>query len=78
MKVFFFFTFRYTISEDMNLIILGSEEENLVTISFLGEIPIKRKGMKCGKLVIYIQWSQNDFAAKTFSVRFTLVISFHS
>lgn len=31
-----------TTVEDMNLIILGSEEENLVTISFLEDIPIKR------------------------------------
>lgn len=32
-----------TTVEDMNLIVLGSEEENLVTISFLEDIPIKRK-----------------------------------
>lgn len=42
----------------MNLIILGSEEENLVTISFLEEIPIKRKGMKYAKLVIHTMVSK--------------------
>lgn len=48
----------------MNLIILGSEEENLVTISFLEDIPIKRKGINLADW-LYIQCSQNDFAAET-------------
>ncbi|XP_062603242.1 uncharacterized protein LOC134265019 [Saccostrea cucullata] len=34
--------------EDSNLIILGSEEENLLTISFLDEIPIKVKEQSFG------------------------------
>lgn len=48
----------------MNLIILGSEEENLVTISFLEDIPIKRKGIKFGRLAVHTI-SQNDLAAET-------------
>lgn len=48
----------------MNLIVLGSEEENLVTISFLEDIPIKRTGINLTDW-LYIQCSQNDFAAET-------------
>lgn len=43
----------------MNLIVLGSEEENLVTISFLEDIPIKRTGIKFDRLVVhtmFLKW----------------------
>lgn len=46
------------ISEDMNLIVLGSEEENLVTISFLEDIPIKRTGIKFDRLVVHTMFSK--------------------
>lgn len=40
----------------MNLIILGLEEENLVIISFLEDILIKRIGIKFDRLVVYIMF----------------------
>lgn len=42
----------------MNLIVLGSEEENLVTISFLEDIPIKRTGIKFDRLVVHTMFSK--------------------